>query len=177
MHFLSTDILYATECTSISQRSTSVKSISFRNYCLKHFHSFVHQGKMSKYFPNIEIFYKKKERLGFRKAETFLSLEIVSQISISYKCYYSLFSVIFTRYTSYIDTWCLNISRAHSCYGINDIRHIVPDNRHASLSRRLQPARVINRATESFHFSLPRKKLYTAFNVLYVKNMFTARHA
>lgn len=45
------------------------------------------------------------------------------------------------------------ISRARSRYRINDIPRIPSDNRHVSLSRGLQPARVMNRTAESFHFS------------------------
>lgn len=69
----------------------------------------------------------------------------------------------------------IDLTRGHvrAC-GINDISHIVSDNKHASPTRELQPARVMNRTAESFHFSLPsnasRPALPGAFNALYVKN-------
>lgn len=111
------------------------------------------------------MFHKKKNKsdLDFAGQKLFVRLKLYRRFLSRYKFDYSLQSsrdtrVISTRFFRVKLAWCLNISRAHSCYGINDIRHIVPDNRHASLSRRLQPARVMNRAMESFHFSLPSKE-------------------
>jgi len=75
--------------------------------------------------------------------------------------------------------WSLNISQAHSCYRINDIRHIVLDNRHASFFRTSMPDVSYHEAV-SFFSSLERAPLYptlleAVFNALYVKNMLTMR--
>lgn len=58
-------------------------------------------------------------------------------------------------------------------YRINDIWHSISDNRHASLSRTLQPTRVMNREVVSFFISLERNLKLTVLPLIrfYLKNL------